>query len=162
MDYIYAELNNKLKATENKVEYKPTNIDGSDTAYVVSDGDNSYKVSVNTSNLVRIIPIQKDYTPGDDVKQTFRLVAYNTYSGQFDIPLGDDIVIDHTHYNSVNPSSISKAIVGGVEIPARVNESGQLILDFIPAAAIQDTYYVKQDNGGYKEVQIESFIDGND
>jgi hypothetical protein len=34
--------------------------------------------------------------------------------------LGDDIVIDHSNYNSVT-SFIDKAIVGGVEVPASID-----------------------------------------
>ena len=60
------------------------------------------------------------------------------------------------------PSSIDKAIVGGVEVPASIDDSGQLVLQYIPATAIVDTYYEKDDSGDYKEVLIESVIDGND
>ena len=60
------------------------------------------------------------------------------------------------------PSSIDKAIVGGVEVPASIDDSGQLVLQYIPATAIVDTYYERDDNGDYKEVLIQSIIDGND
>lgn len=61
------------------------------------------------------------------MKQTYRLVGYNSSTGQFDIPLGEDIVIDHSNHTSVQ-STIDKAIVGGVEVPASIDDSGQLVL----------------------------------
>jgi hypothetical protein len=47
VDYIYSELNNKLKQSTT-TQHTPIDIEGSSTVDVVSLGDNAYRLNVNT------------------------------------------------------------------------------------------------------------------
>lgn len=161
MDYIYAKLNEKL-AEQQSSEYIPTNIESSPTIDVTKFEDNDFILNVNTKNLVRLQTVQSDLNTQDDVIQRVRLLAYNSTTGEFDIPLGDDIIINHNTDIGGNLQSITHAVIAGQQIPASIDNQGQLVLQYIPSIAISDKIRVEDEEGNVSYQQIESIIDCND
>ena len=159
MDYIYSELNNKLKDKQ-KTEYIPIEFEENNTIDVTQTYDNTYRFDVKTQNLVRLVNVKKDNDTSDDVIQTYQLMAYNKDTNEFDIPIGDEININHSNNSLVG--NINQARIGDAIIPATIDQSGQLVLQYIPISSVVDTYYRQNSNGDYEEVYVESIIDGHD
>ena len=157
MDYIYAKLNERLEQQEH--DYIPTDIESTSTIDAKKIDDNKYQLHVNTQNIVRFIKISDD---SDDV-QIYRLYAYNISSGKYDIQVGDDIVISNNPGGGTGELSNIKYIdICGQKVPARIDESGQIQLDYIPSIAISDKIQVVNPDGSIIYEQSESIIDGND
>lgn len=159
MDYIYSELNNKL-SQNTQSDCVSTQFENSTTTTISNVNDNTVSVDVNTQNIVRLVTVKKDSDASDDVIQTLRLMAFNKLTNQFDIPVGEDINIDHRNYSQ--SSNITHAKIGGAVVPAHIDSSGQLVLQYIPISSIVDTYYEQDSSGNYEQVYVDSVIDGND
>ena len=186
--YLYGQLNNY-------VEYLRYDFSSTDGTLIINSKDN-YKLdlSVNTTNLITLKQVKKDNDPSDDPIKYYSLYAYNNSTKDYDIKIGQEIVIDtslsddaagkiETAYVKVgekqkveqkvdsegNPmfDEAGNAIMVPVydkdgnpimvpiyqEVIVDVSQSGQLVLDKIPASAIVDEH----DDG----TQIESILDGN-
>lgn len=184
--YLYGQLNNY-------VEYLRYDFNSTDGTITISAKDD-YKLdlSVNTTNLITLKQVKKDNDLSDDPIKYYSLYAYNNATKDYDIKIGQEIVIDtsagstdniKTAYIKVGEQqkyetrlddngqpvldSEGNEIKDPVydndgnpvmvpiyqEIIVDVSQSGQLILDRIPASAIVDEY----EDG----IQIQSTLDGN-
>lgn len=184
--YLYGQLNNY-------VEYLRYDFNSTDGTITISAKDD-YKLdlSVNTTNLITLKQVKKDNDLSDDPIKYYSLYAYNNATKDYDIKIGQEIVIDtsagstdniKTAYIKVGEQqkyetrlddngqpvldSEGNEIKDPVydndgnpvmvpiyqEIIVDVSQSGQLILDRIPASAIVDKY-----GDG---IQIQSTLDGN-
>lgn len=88
MDYLYGDLNKLIELQK----YKFTSSDG--TILTDINDSNVVDLTVNTQNLVTLKQVQKDSDPQDDQTKYYSLYAYNAKSEDFDIKIGDEIVIN--------------------------------------------------------------------
>lgn len=170
MNYLYGELNNLIEAQ--KYTFKST-----DGILQISNNDKNVDFTVNTSSLVTLKRIQKDFSVDDDKIQYYGLFAYNSNTKTFDIQLGDEIKID----TSISGTGFSDKllvktgekqitdengfIIGTEPVFSEITISkitGQLVLEQIPVTALVDHEKVLDIAGnevGRKYFQ--SVLDGN-
>lgn len=125
MDYIYGSLNKLIELQK----YKFTSSD--DTISTSINSDNQVDLSVNTQQIVTLKQVQKDIDLSDDQIKYYSLYAYNPSTKQFDIKIGDEIVID-TSILDDTASSIESAWVKVGEyqkLEPAVDEFGNPLLD---------------------------------
>lgn len=88
MDYLYGNLNKLVELQK----YKFASSDG--TVFTNIDSSNNVDLSVNTQQLITLKQVQKDNDPKDDQIKYYSLYAYNADTKNFDIKIGDEIVVD--------------------------------------------------------------------
>lgn len=170
MNYLYGELNNLIEAQ--KYVFKST-----DGTLNICNDDKNVDFAVNTSSLVTLKRIQKDFSADDDSIQYYSLFAYNSNTKAFDIRLGDEIKIDNSILGAGLPAKFliktgekqitdENGFVTGIEPifseVATNNVTGQLVLEQLPIAALVDHEKVLDIAGnevGRKYFQ--SVLDGN-
>lgn len=151
MDYLYGKLDELIESQKYKLSTQHP-LQGS------IDSTNTIKLSVDLERLVTIKQVKKDNVPDDDIIKYYRLYLFNDRTGLFDIPVGDEIVVN-SQVGSF--TQISSVIIGGQEVPAVITETGQLKLDYIPVSALMDKEYII-DPETNDIVYYENIIDGND
>lgn len=153
MDYIYSQLNNTIDGLN--AEFTQT-IVRNDFIIPVETENKDLELLINTSNLVRLYPIEASGTDKHD--QQYQLFGFNYNTKLFDIPLGEPISINckssaqQFNYLKFKDGNTQQVIDVGCEI----DETGALVLDYVPIAALSDTHIL---NG--QIVEVESIIDGN-
>lgn len=180
MPYLYGKLNKEIEY----LRYKFSSSDGSVFINKINGEEFNLDFSANAQALVTLRQVKKDNSPLDDPIKYYALYGYNSSTKAYDVKLGDEIVIDTSladdsankiEYAYVkvgeeqvyNPETgepmynedgtpIMKPILQQVVVD--VSQTGQLVLDNIPASAIVDTY-INPETG--KEELIESVLDGN-
>lgn len=181
MEYLYGSLNKLVEAQKYKFSSSDNTISTS-----VTDKTN-IDLTVNTQSLVTLKQVKKDLSPIDDPIKYYALYAFNHVTGQFDIKIGDEIKIDtsssddvaskiETAYIKVGESQKYDEVTGKPvydengnpvmvpilsQIVTDVSQSGQLVLNQIPASAIVDEHFITDENGNITVQQIESNLDGN-
>lgn len=157
MDYIYSQLNNTIDRVE--ADFTQT-IVKNDFITPLETAANDTELIINTSNLVRLLPIKNDYDETDDTIQQYQLFGYNHNTALFDIPLGEPISINHK--NTATSFSCLKFKCGStgelIDVKCETDETGATVIDYLPIAALSDVHIA--DDGSV--VQVESIIDGND
>lgn len=180
MPYLYGKLNKEIEY----LRYKFSSSDGSISISKIDGEEFNLDLTSNIKALVTLKQVKKDLSPNDDPIKYYALYGYNPSTKQFDIKLGDEIVID-TSLSDNNADKVETAWVkvgeqqkydedgnpmfeeDGVtpiivpilqEVTVNVSQTGQLILDQIPASAIVDKH-IDADTG--KESLIKSVLDGN-
>lgn len=186
--YLYGQLNNYVEY----LRYDFSSTDG--TLFVSTKDDYKIDLSVNTTNLITLKQVKKDNDPSDDPIKYYSLYAYNNITKDYDIKIGQEIVVDTSLADDI-VNNVEKAFIkvgeqqkyenrldeNGLpvldsegneikdpvydsdgnpvmipiyqEVIVDVNQSGQLVLDKIPASAIVDEH----EDG----TRIESVLDGN-
>ena len=180
MPYLYGELNKEL-------EYLRYKFSSSDKSISISEIDGEeYKLdfTTNAQALVTLKQVRKDLSPDNDPIKYYALYGYNPITKDFDIKLGEEIVVD-TSLSDDNANKVQYAYVkvgeqqkydeegnpvfeadGKTpvmvpilqEVKVDVSQTGELVLSEIPASAIVDTH-IDPETG--KEEYIESILDGN-
>lgn len=181
--FLYGELNKQVEY----LRYKFKSTDGS-TFISQNDRDHTVDFSINTSNLVTLKQVRKDTSIEDDPIKYYSLFAYNANTKQYDIKLGDEIVIDTSvadenaqsikeayiivgHKQSVdsegnplfdeNGNPIMEPIWQKVKVEVDATVPGNLVLSQIPTSALIDYETRVDENGNIVEVPIQSILDGN-
>lgn len=157
MDYIYSQLNNTIDRVE--ADFTQTIIKN-DFITPLETKTNDTELIINTSNLVRLLPIKNDHNETDDIIQQYQLFGYNHNTALFDIPLGEPISINHKNTtNTVSSLKFKNGSTGElIYVKCETDKTGALVIDYLPIAALSDTHTT--DSGSI--VQVESIIDGND
>lgn len=125
-----------------------------DDTIISTQQGSKISLQANTSKLVQL---KKIVTNG---VITYRLYGYNADTQNFDIPLGEEIVPGTSSGSNSNNVNITSAVINGQRVRASVNSLGQLIIDNIPASAIQFyDDYMNPETGRMEP--YESIIDGN-
>lgn len=186
--YLYGQLNNYVEY----LRYDFSSTDG--TVSISAKDDYKIDLSVNTTNLITLKQVKKDNDPSDDPIKYYSLYAYNSATKDYDIKIGQEIVVDTSladdAANKINTAFIKvgeqqkyenrldengspildsegNEIKDPVydndgnpvmipiyqEVIVDVSQSGQLVLDKIPASAIVDEHA--------DGTRIESVLDGN-
>lgn len=117
--YLYGQLNNY-------VEYLRYKFKSTDTAFIAETADHNIEIDVNTSNIVKLLQIQKDNDLDNDAIKYYQLFAYNTKTKNYDIPLGDELKIGDTSGSSIDLGNIAHFEINGKSIEVKVTESGNL------------------------------------
>lgn len=180
MPYLYGKLNKEVEY----LRYKFSSSDGSISISQIDGEEFNLDLTANAQALVTLKQVRKDLSPDDDPIKYYALYGYNALTKQYDIKLGEEIVIDTSladdaankidyAYVKVGEEQIYNPETGEPlynedgtpvmkpilqQVIVNVSETGQLVLDNIPASAIVDTH-VNPDTG--KEEYIESVLDGN-
>lgn len=117
--YLYGQLNNY-------VEYLRYKFKSTDTAFISESDDHNIEIDINTSNIVRLLQIQKDNDTDNDAIKYYRLFAYNTATKNYDIPLGDELKIGDTSGSIIDLGNIAHFEINGKSIEVKVTEGGNL------------------------------------
>lgn len=125
--FLYGELNKE-------VEYQRYSFGSSDSSVEISETDYTVDFKVSAQTLVTLKRIQLDTELDDDVIKHYGLFAYNPKTSAFDIQLGETIKVGAT-----SASEVSSVLIAGEEIPFAISETGQLVLEYIPADGIKDS-----------------------
>ena len=153
MDYIYSQLNNTIDRLD--TEFTQT-IVRNDFITPIETKNKDLELVINTSNLVRLYPIEAGNT--DKNEQQYQLFGFNYNTKLFDIPLGEPISINCK--SSAQQFNCLKFKDGNtqqiIDVGCEIDKTGALVLDYIPIAALSDTHIL---NG--QIVEVESIIDGN-
>lgn len=124
--FLYGELNKE-------VEYLRYDFKSSDGSLKINQTDYNVDFSVNTQTLVTLKRIQLDTSLDDDVIKHYGLFAYNPVTKEYDIQLGETIKV-----GASSAGGVTSVFIAGEEIPFTISETGQLVLEYIPAYAIKD------------------------
>ena len=185
--YLYGQLNNYVEYLT--PEFSST--DGTITVSLLDNNSNKLDLSVNTTNLITLKQVKKDIDPSDDPIKYYSLYAYNNSTKQFDIKIGQEIVVDTSLSDNVDSFIQSVSIkVGEKETYVdRIDEDGNIVLDeqgnpvqdlvivpiyAITNASVTESGQLRLDKIPFsgltdkyidvetgKETQIEALLDGN-
>ena len=106
MPYLYGELNKEL-------EYLRYKFSSSDKSISISEIDGEeYKLdfTTNAQALVTLKQVRKDLSPDNDPIKYYALYGYNPITKDFDIKLGEEIVVD-TSLSDDNANKVQYAYV---------------------------------------------------
>ena len=145
MDYIYGKLNKLVDAVASKI------VTDDDSVTLSTQGSTTY-IEINKHKLVELRRLH------NRIPTQYQLFGYNTDTKQFDIPLGDKIIVSGGEASDEGVV-ITSAKIGNQFVDAYVDEAGQLNISSIPIAAITDTDYYYKPDGSIE--YYESVIDGN-
>lgn len=124
--FLYGELNKE-------VEYLRYDFKSSDGSLKINQSDYNVDFSVNAQTLVTLKRIQLDASLDDDVIKHYGLFAYNSVTKEYDIQLGETIKV-----GASSAGGVTSVFIAGEEIPFTISETGQLVLEYIPANAVKD------------------------
>lgn len=148
--FLYGELNKE-------VEYLRYNFKSSDGSLKINQTDYNVDFSVNTQTLVTLKRIQLDTSLDDDVIKHYGLFAYNPVTKEYDIQLGETIKV-----GASSAGGVTSVFIAGEEIPFTISETGQLVLEYIPASGIKDEEDpIVWDEVNQEWIIKENLLDGN-
>lgn len=180
MEYLYGKLNDLIE----QQKYKFTSSDG--TINITNSKDNKFDFTVSEAArpLVTLKQVHKDFNTKDDQIKYYSLFRWNPRTNNYDIQLGDEIVVGATANTSTDNQFKAWVYIGEKQVADEhgnlvynpdgtiktepvyeevgISATGQLVIEQIPTSALID-YHVMQDvNGNIIGTEyINSVIDGN-
>lgn len=150
--YLYGQLNNY-------VEYLRYDFSSTDGTLTISAKDD-YKIdlSVNTANLITLKQVKKDSDLSDDPIKYYSLYAYNNVTKDYDIKIGQEIVIDTSAGSTDNIKTAYIKVGEQQKYETRLDENGQPVLD-ADGNEIKDPVYDNDGNPVMVPIYQEIIVD---
>ena len=150
--YLYGQLNNY-------VEYLRYDFSSTDETLIINAKDD-YKLdlSVNTTKLITLKQVKKDSDLSDDPIKYYSLYAYNNVTKDYDIKIGQEIVIDTSAGSTDNIKTAYIKVGEQQKYETRLDENGQPVLDS-EGNEIKDPVYDNDGNPVMVPIYQEIIVD---